>query len=136
MFYEYLANIVMVVHVFLILCLLFSILVSARFKKFRPLESGILLLVIVIWSLYEGCPLTYLENTLRVAASHPLPIGEMGFIPYYLYAWLGLSITNQELVLTTYITAFLFFLVSIEWISPYVNVEFIRIRKFLVSKNN
>lgn len=129
--YEALANIIMTIHTVLILSVLIGILVSVRYKRFRPIESIILLSAILIWSVYGGCPLTYLEDSLRVSANNPLPIIEIGFIPYYFNEWFGLPITNHQLTIITYITAFIFFITSIEWLSPYVNFEILKIRKLL-----
>lgn len=131
MVYETLANIVMAFHAILIFSVLIGILISVRYKKFRPLESAFLLCAVLIWSLYGGCPLTFLESFLRSSAGYPLPLLEVGFIPYYLNSWFNLSITIYQLTIATWITAFLFLFTSIEWMSPYVNIEVIKIRKFL-----
>jgi len=133
--YEYLADTVMVLHTILILGVLIGILASARFKRFRPLEAIILLLAIVVWSLYGGCPLTFLENSLRISAGHPLPLSEVGFIPFYFKYFFNLSITSYQLTVATYITALIFLLISIKWISPFINLEIIKIRKSLGLKS-
>jgi len=131
MSYENFANLVMVLHVILILSVLIGILVSVRYKRFRPFEATFLLLAVIIWSLYGGCPLTYIENSLRISAGHPLPISEIGFIPFYMDRWFNLPITNYQLKVATYITAIIFLFTSIEWASPYINPEIIKLRKSL-----
>ncbi len=129
--YALLANIVTVLHTILIVGVLVGILISVRYKRFRPIEAAVLLGAVIIWSLYGGCPLTYLENFLRTLSGYPLPLIETGFIPYYFSSWLGWSITNSQLTIATYVTAVIFLLVSIKWASPYINLEIIKIRKSL-----
>ncbi len=134
MSYDALANLVMVIHIVLIGVVFIGILISIRYKRFRPIESLILLAAIVIWSLYAGCPLTHLENHLRISAGTPLPLTEIGFIPYYLNQWLSFSITDSQLTLATYTIAALFLITSVEWLSPFVNPEIVKIRKILGRK--
>ena len=128
MIYGIFATIVMVVHAVLIGAVFLGILVGARFKRFRPIETFVLLAAIVIWSIYGGCPLTSLEDFLRIQAGPPLPISETGFIPFYAYEWLRISISNSQITAITYITAAIFLALSIEWLSPYVNFELIKLR--------
>ncbi len=119
----------MILHWLLILSVFIGILLSVRYKRFRPFEAGILLVSIVIWSLYSGCPLTYLEDYLRNLAGYPLPIVKTGFISFYFNNWFGVSITDYQLTITTYITALVFLVISIEWLNPFVNFEIIKLRK-------
>src|SRR3989344_9192662 len=130
--YYSLANFVMIVHAVMVVAVLAGILISLLYKTFRPMESMFLLVVVVLWSLYEGCPLTFLENNLRVLGEKPLPLLENGFIPFYVNEWFGIPITNYQITVATYITATLFFLISIEWFSPYINFEIIKLRKAFV----
>lgn len=122
------ANIITVIHSFLIIFVLAGILLSIRYKRFRLIESCILLLTILIWSLYGGCPLTYLENHLRIAAGAEIPLTKEGFIPYYVNSWFGIPISNDQLIIITYITASVFVLISIDWLSGYINIRMPRIR--------
>jgi len=131
MSYESLANTVMIFHAILIVFVFVGILVSIRNKRFRPIESLILLSAIIIWSLYGGCPLTYLENSLRIQAGNPLPITEIGFIPFYVSRWFAFSVTDYQLTFATYLTAIIFFATSIEWLSPFVNPELVKIRRVI-----
>ncbi len=129
--YEGLANFVTVFHATLIFCAFAGILISVRYKRFRPIESIIIIGAIVVWSLYGGCPLTSLENWLRMHAGNPLPIADIGFIPFYFHKWFGLSVTDHQFIMTTYILAAIFIVMSIEWLSPFVNPELVKIRKSL-----
>jgi Protein of Unknown function (DUF2784) len=131
MFYDNLADIVMVFHAAMIVSVFLGILFSVRYKRFRPLESIILLSAIVIWSLYGGCPLTYAENYLRISAGNPLPLVDVGFISFYLNNWFGLMMTDHTVVLITYVIVAVFFAISIEWLSPYLNIEIVKLRKYL-----
>lgn len=132
--YESLADLVMVIHTVLVLGVFIGIIVSVRYKRFRPIESFVLLSAIVIWSLYGGCPLTYLENYLRISAGSPLPLAEIGFIPFYINKWFSFSITGSQLTVATYTVGILFLFTSFEWMSPFVNPEIVKIRKFLGRK--
>ncbi len=132
--YEFLANIIMILHFILICGVLIGILVSIRYKRFRPIESIILLSAIIIWSLYDGCPLTYLENFLRIKAGLPIELLHAGFIPFYIKNIFGWTISKYELTITTYIVAFVFFLLSVDFINPYINFEIVKLRKYLKIK--
>src|SRR3989344_9305561 len=129
--YKFLADAVMVIHAALIFLVLAGILISIRYKRFRPMESIALLSAVLVWSLYGGCPATFLENHLRILAGNPLPLTEVGFIPFYFDKWFSLSMTRYQLTWATYMTAFVFFLISIEWVSPYLNIELFKLRKAL-----
>ncbi len=121
----------MVLHAVLIFSVMIGILVSVRYKRFRPFEAFFLLSAVVIWSIYGGCPLTYLEATLRQLAGHPLPLTEIGFIPFYFHTWFNITISSLQLIVATYVAAAVFFAISIEWVSPYINIEIIKIRKYI-----
>jgi hypothetical protein len=125
------ADIVMIVHSFLIIGVLLGILISARYKRYRPFETIILLGAIIIWSLYSGCPLTYLEVWLREDSENSTALLEAGFIPYYFEHWFGLSISRTQLIIATYSTAAIFLALSIEWMSPWINFEIIKFRRLL-----
>lgn len=127
--YAFAADMVTVIHAALVIGVLLGILISVKYRRFRPIESFILLAAIVIWSLYDGCPLTYLENYLRYAADAPIDLLDSGFIPYYVNHWFGASITNRELTITTYVTAFVFLIISMEWMKPFVHMEVLKVRR-------
>ena len=127
--YLFLAQVVTTLHTLLIAAVLLGIIVSIRYKRYRPIEALILLSAVLIWSLYSGCPLTHLESNLRVSAGQTNLIDQMGFIPFYADQWFGILITRQQILLITYITAIIFFAISIKWISPYINPEIVKLRK-------
>ncbi len=132
--YETLADIVMFIHAAMVIAVFLGILVSVRYKKFRPVESAILLTLIIIWSLYGGCPLTSLENYLRIQAENPIPLMEVGFIPFYLIKWLKIPMTNAQITIATYVTVLVFFAMSVEWLNTLVNPQIFKLRKFLKEK--
>ena len=70
----------MIVHAVLILLVLLGVIASFKYKKLRPLEAGVLLSAVVIWSLYKGCPLTYIEDYFRSMSGLPIKLAEAGFI--------------------------------------------------------
>jgi hypothetical protein len=129
--YTFLADLTAVVHVTIIFLVLFGILVSVRYKRFRPIEAAVLLIVIVLWSAYGNCPLIILEDYFRNLAGHPIHLTGVGFIPYYAQKFLHLNISAHTVKASTYTTASVFFLATVEWISPYLNVEIFRLRKSL-----
>ncbi len=127
--YEALANTVTAFHATLLFCVFIGILISARYKRFRPMEALFFLGFIVAWSIYGGCPLTNLEWSLRLHTLNPTNINEVGFIPFYYEKLTGHAVSRYTVALSTYTTAFLFFLVSVEWASPIVNMELFKLRE-------
>jgi Protein of Unknown function (DUF2784) len=109
------ADLVAFAHWFLIVGVLAGILISVFCKRFRPIESAILSFTIVIWSIYDGCPLTYFENYLRVNGGAPTSLLEQGFISYYIHQWSGVYLSAGEVTAVTYATVALFLSLTIRW---------------------
>lgn len=128
--YALLANLTAITHFLLVLSVLVGLLISFRYKRFRPWEAGIVLVVIVFWSIYGNCPLTFLEAHLRELAHAPLPLVEKGFLPYYINKITGVFIPGPIIGRTTYFVGGMFFLASMEWLSPFFHLELFKIRKF------
>ena len=117
--YETTANIVALSHGLLILIVLGGIFLSIRIKRYRPIEALLLILAVIIWSLYGGCPLTTLENYLRTIAGSPAPmLVTDGFIPYYLIRFFDWRISGDTITILTYALVFVFLVLSIEWEIP------------------
>ncbi len=129
-----LANVVVAVHATLIFSVLVGILISVRYKRFRPLETFALIAFILIWSLYGACPLTNLEDYLRGGPPSATSLTNTGFIPYYLRDLFGIELPRRFVVNSIYATGAIFFLISIEWLSPYINIEIGKARKFFRRK--
>lgn len=100
--YELLADVVMVLHAAIIVSLAIGVGVSIFVKRFRPIEAGALLSVIIAWSLSGGCPLTVFENYLRLHTAHPIPLARIGFIPYYTHQWLGFTASDPAIKMAAY----------------------------------
>ena len=129
--YNFLANATAVTHFVVIFVVLGGILVSIRYKRFRPWESLALIIVVILWSVYGNCPLTIAEEHFRTLAGHPSYITSVGFLPFYAHKFFGLSLLSSTVVRSTYFTGGIFTLASVEWLSPYINVELFKLRKLL-----
>ena len=114
------ADLIMIIHTILIVLVFLGILLSIKYKRFRPVEALFLLTAVVIWSIYGACPLTTLENYYRNLSGYPIPLMEVGFIPYYFDKWLGLNISTDLITILTYAVAALFLVLTIEWEIPLI----------------
>ncbi len=129
--YNFLADATAVTHITVVVLVLVGILISVRYKRFRPWESLTLVVVVVLWSIYGNCPLTILEEHFRVLAGTPSYITSVGFLPFYAHKLLGFSLLSSTVVKSTYFTGGIFTLASVEWLSPYINMEVFKLRKLL-----
>ncbi|SRR6266540_223927 len=84
MSYLLIANLLTIIHAALMLFVFIGIFLSVRIKRFRPVETLLLLTIIVIWSLYRECPLTTAEAYLQNQAGQYTSLNQIGFIAYYL----------------------------------------------------
>jgi hypothetical protein len=128
--YGFLANATAVTHITLIVVVLAGLLISFRYKRFRPWEAGVLIAVVILWSYYGNCPLTILEEKFRILAGKPSGITNVGFLPYYANKLLGISFSSRIVQQTTFFTGGAVFASSIEWLSPFMHYELFRARKF------
>jgi hypothetical protein len=115
-----LADVVMVVHWLLIIAVFAGIALGIKIRWFRPIEATVLLIAVVLWSLYGGCPLTFIEQHLRVMAGTPIPLASVGFIPYYLGQWFAISVSSHTINIITYGLVGIFLLLSFEWEFSYI----------------
>jgi hypothetical protein len=129
--YNLLGNLTAFTHITVIVLVLAGILISIRYKRFRPWESLVLVVVVILWSVYGNCPLTILEEHFRVLAGTPSYITSVGFLPFYANKLLGVSLLSSTVVRSTYFFGGMLTLGSIEWLSPYINMELFKLRKFL-----
>ncbi len=134
--YNILADATAVTHITVVFLVLIGILISIRYKRFRPWESLTLVVVVILWSIYGNCPLTIVEEHFRTLAGNPSGITSIGFLPFYAHKLFGLSLLSSTVVRSTYFTGGMFTLASIEWLSPYVNMELFKLRKLLGVKPN
>ena len=131
MSYGFLANATAVTHFTAIVAVIIGLLVSFRYKRFRPWEAGILLVVVVLWSYYGNCPLTILEEKFRTLAGSPSGITNIGFLPYYANKLMNVSLTSQTVQRFTFFTGGTIFAASLEWLSPYFHFHLFHFRKSL-----
>lgn len=127
--YEFLADATALTHFAIILAVIIGLLVSFRYKRFRPWEAGALILIVVLWSYYGNCPLTILEEYFRTLAGNPSGITNVGFLPFYANKLLNVEITSRLVQRTTFFTGGAIFAASIEWLSPVMHMEIFKIRR-------
>src|SRR3989338_4002862 len=131
MSYGFLANATAVTHFTAIVAVIVGLLVSFRYKRFRPWEAGIILVVVVLWSYYGNGPLTILEEKFRTLAGSPSGITNIGFLPYYANKLMNVSLTSQTVQRFTFFTGGTIFAASLEWLSPYFHFHLFHFRKSL-----
>ena len=118
-------------HFLTIIFVVVGLLVSFRYKRFRPWEAGILIVVVILWSYYGNCPLTILEQHLRDLAGEQSNIASVGFLPYYFNKILAIDFPSRIVQRFTFFTGGALFAASIEWISPYMHLHLFHLRRSL-----
>ena len=131
MSYAFLANATAITHASTIILVIIGLLVSFRYKRFRPWEAGILLVTVVLWSYYGNCPLTIVEQYFRDLAGQNANLTSVGFLPYYANKLLNVSFSSRIVQRTTFFMGGMFFASSIEWLSPYFHFHLFHFRKSL-----
>ena len=124
-----LANATAVTHFSIILAVFIGLLISFRYKRFRPWEAGILISTIVLWSYYGNCPLTIVEEYFHTLAGSPSGITNVGFLPFYANKLLNVSFSSRLVQQTTFFTGGMFFAASIDWLSPFFHFHLFYFRK-------
>ena len=100
--YAFLANATAITHASAIILVIIGLLVSFRYKRFRPWEAGILLTTVVLWSYYGNCPLTIVEQYFRDLAGQNANLTSVGFLPYYANKLLNVSFSSRIVQRTTF----------------------------------
>lgn len=129
--YAFWADVTAWTHFLIIVGIIVGLLLSFRYKRFRPWEAGALILVGILWSYYGNCPLAILEQWLRVQAGQHVNITSVGFIPYYAHKLWGIDVRSGLVRQTTYYSSAVFFGASIEWTRPFFHMEIFKLRKSL-----
>lgn len=129
--YHFWADMTAGVHFGIIVAVILGLLVSFRYKRFRPWEAGALISIVVLWSYYGNCPLTILEEKLRILAEAPSGITEVGFLPFYANKFLGVALTSRVVQRTTFFTGGAIFTASLEWLAPYFHFHLFSLRRSL-----
>ncbi|MEK7176005.1 MAG: DUF2784 family protein [Patescibacteria group bacterium] len=129
--YAFLADATAVTHITIIVAVLIGLLISFRYKRFRPWEAAAFLSVIVLWSYYGNCPLTIVEQYFRDLAGQDSNLTSVGFLPYYANKLWGMDIPSRIIQRSVFFTGGAFFAASIEWLSPVMHMEVFRFRRSL-----
>ena len=129
--FSFLADTTAIVHFSIIVAVILGLLISFRYKRFRPWEAGALLLIVVLWSYYGNCPLTILEEKLRTLAGSPSGITQVGFLPFYANKLLGIGLTSRLVQRSTFFSGGAIFTASVEWLAPYFHFHLFGIRRTL-----
>lgn len=127
--YSFLADATAITHITIIAAVIIGLLISFRYKRFRPWEAGALLSVIVLWSYYGNCPLTIVEQYFRNLAGEASNLTDVGFLPYYANKLFSISFSSRIVQRTTFFTGGMFFAASIEWLHPYINLHLFHFRR-------
>jgi hypothetical protein len=127
--YDFWADATAVTHFTIIVAVLVGLLISFRYRRFRPWEAGALILIVVLWSYYGNCPLTILEEKLRTMAGAPSGITNIGFLPFYAAKIFNVNFTSRLVQRTTFFTGGALFAASIEWLAPYFHFHLFSFRR-------
>ena len=129
--YAYWADVTASTHFLIIVAVIIGLLICFRYKRFRPLEAGALLAIVVLWSYYGNCPLTILEEKLRTLAGAPSGITNIGFLPYYADKFFAIGLSSRLIQRSTFFTGGAIFTASLEWLAPYFHFHLFSLRKVL-----
>lgn len=129
MSYAFLADATAVVHIVTIIAVIIGLLISFRYKRFRPWEAGALVSVVILWSYYGNCPLTILEQYFRDTAGQEANLTSVGFLPYYFDKLLSIDFPSRIVQRFTFFTGGALFAASIEWLSPIMHMELFKLRR-------
>lgn len=127
--YSTLANATAALHIAIIIAVIVGLLLSFRYKRFRPWEAAALVVIVILWSYYGNCPLTILEQHFRDLAGESANLTSIGFLPYYANKLLSIELTSHIVQRSTFFTGGILFTASIEWLSPYFHFHVFGLRK-------
>ena len=133
--YALLADTTALVHLTTIVAVLVGLLISFRYKRFRPWEALILIVVVILWSYYGNCPFTILEQHFRDLAGQNTNLTSVGFIPYYAAKLFDVSFSSRFVQRFTFFTGGAFFAASIEWFHRWVETGDKDIRQRILDYN-
>ncbi len=129
--YSLWADVTALTHITTVVAVVIGLLVSFRYKRFRPWEAGILILVVILWSYYGNCPLTILEQHLRDLAGEKSNVASVGFLPYYFNKLLSINFPSRIVQRFTFFSGGALFAASIDWLSPYMHFHVFHVRRSL-----
>ncbi len=128
---SFLADITAIAHITTVVAVVIGLLLCFRYKRFRPLEAGALIVIFILWSYYGNCPLTILEQHFRDLADQQANLTSVGFLPYYMDKLFNVSLTSRTIQRMTFFSGGALFFASIEWFAPFMHMEVFKLRKFL-----
>ena len=132
MSYGLLANLVAVLHITTIIAVVVGLLLSFRYKRFRPWEALLLISIVILWSYYGNCPFTILEQHYRdLAHQTGVNLTSVGFLPYYANKLLSIELASHTIQRSTFFTGGVLFTASIDWFSPFFHMEVFKLRRLL-----
>ena len=130
--YALLANLTALAHVATLIAVVLGLLLSFRYKRFRPWEAGALVLIVILWSERGTCPLTSVEQRFRdLAGQTGVNLTSVGFLPYYMHKLFDVSLASKTVQHSTFFTGGILFTASIEWFTPFFHMEVFKLRRFL-----
>lgn len=129
--YDLFADTTAVIHFTTIVAVIIGLLISFRYKRFRPWEAGALISVVILWSYYGNCPLTIFEQYLREMAGQQANLTSVGFLPYYAKKLLDIEFSSRLVQRFTFFSGGALFAASIEWLQPFMHMEIFKARRFL-----
>lgn len=127
--YALLADTTALVHLTTIVVVLVGLMISFRYKRFRPWEALILIVVVILWSYYGNCPFTILEQYFRDLAGQNSNLTSVGFLPYYASKIFDVSLSSRFVQRFTFFTGGAFFAASIEWFAPFFHMEIFKMKR-------
>lgn len=129
--YAFLANATATTHFAINILVIVGLLACFRYKRFRPWEAGLVVVVLLLWSYYGNCPLTILEQYFREMAGQNTNLTSVGFLPYYAERFFNFELSSRVVQRFTFFTGGALFVASIEWLAPVMHMEIFKFRKAL-----
>jgi len=127
--YDLFADTTATIHFIIIVVVIIGLLVSFRYRRFRPWEAGALISIVVLWSYYGNCPLTILEQYFRDLAGQSANLTDVGYLPYYADKFFALGLSAKLIQRATFFTGGAIFVASIEWLAPYFHFHLFGMRR-------
>src|SRR5258708_1362847 len=118
-------------HFFFTVLVTVGLLVSFPYRRFRPWEAGLLVIIFILWSYHGNCPLTILEQWPREKAGQQVNLTSIGFTTYYAQKLFGVAVSSRVVQNSTFFSGAAFFGASIEWLKPFFHHHLFSVRHTL-----
>jgi hypothetical protein len=106
-------------HLLIIVFLVVGSVLSIRIKKLRPIMALSFIALIIIWTAYGYCPITVWEAHLLAKSGQMTNLQNLGFIRFYLKAWLNINVPAAGLNYASYAIAAILLLLTLDWARPW-----------------